>query len=108
MKIQNSIFGLGSNIGLGLFVGWVDYPDIFCWVSFLYPTYLSAIFVLSAKPNKMAEELSPNISYCAGVRRVIVHQVADTPDININGAMAYAASAPNALNSNFIFVDVIF
>jgi hypothetical protein len=48
------LFGLGSNIGHGLFVGWVEHPDIFCWVSFLYPTYLPAIFVLSAKPNKMA------------------------------------------------------
>jgi len=48
--------GLGSNIGHGLFVGWVEHPDIFCWVSFLYPTYLPAIFVLSAKPNKMAED----------------------------------------------------
>jgi hypothetical protein len=49
-------FGLGSNIGHGLFVGWVEHPDIFCWVSFLYPTYLPATFVLSAKPNKMAED----------------------------------------------------
>ena len=49
------LFGLGSNIGRGVFVGWVEHPDIFCWVSFLNPTYLPAIFVLSAKPNKMAE-----------------------------------------------------
>jgi hypothetical protein len=35
------------------FVGWVEHPDIFCWVSFLYPTYLPTIFVLSAKPNKI-------------------------------------------------------
>ena len=48
--------GLGSNIGHGLFVGWVEHPDIFCWVSFLNPTYLPAIFVLSAKPNKTAED----------------------------------------------------
>jgi len=48
--------GLGSNIGHGLFVGWVEHPDIFCWVSFLYPTYLLSVFVLSAKPNKMAED----------------------------------------------------
>jgi hypothetical protein len=34
--------GLGSYIGHGLFVGWVEHPDIFCWVSFLYPTYLLA------------------------------------------------------------------
>jgi hypothetical protein len=47
--------GLGSNIGHGLFVGWVEHSEIFCRVSFLYPTYLPAIFVLSAKPNKMAE-----------------------------------------------------
>ena len=44
--------GLSSNIGHGFFVGWVEHSDIFCWVSFLYPTYLPAIFVLSAKPNK--------------------------------------------------------
>jgi hypothetical protein len=48
--------GLGSNMDLGLFVGWVEHPDYFCWVSFLNPTYLPAIFVLSAKPNKMAED----------------------------------------------------
>ena len=48
--------GFGSNICHGLFVGWVEHPDIFCWVSFLYPTYLPAIFLLSAKPNKMAED----------------------------------------------------
>jgi len=53
-EIQNS--GLGSNIGHGLFVGWVEHPDIFCWVSFLYPTYYPAIYVLSAKPNKMAQD----------------------------------------------------
>ena len=47
--------GLGSNIGHGLFVeGWVEHYDIICWVSFLYPTYLPAIFVLSVKPNKIA------------------------------------------------------
>jgi hypothetical protein len=49
-------YGLGSNIGQGLFVGWVEHPDIFCWVSFLYPTYLPAVFVLSVKPNKMAQD----------------------------------------------------
>ena len=53
---ENGQWGLGSNIGRGLFVGWGEYPDIFCWVSFLYPTYLPTIFVLSAKPNKMAED----------------------------------------------------
>jgi hypothetical protein len=53
---ENGIMGLGSNIGHGSFVGWVEPPDIFCWVSFLYPTYFPAIFVLSAKPNKMAED----------------------------------------------------
>ena len=59
------LFGLGSNIGRGLFVGWVEHPDIFCWVSFLYPTYLPAIFVLSAKPNKMAEDrIIPHCSNC--------------------------------------------
>ncbi len=25
--------GLGYNIGHGLFVGWVEHSDIFCWVS---------------------------------------------------------------------------
>ena len=34
-----------------LIVGWVEHPDIFCWVSFLYPTYVPTIFLLSAKPN---------------------------------------------------------
>ena len=52
--------GLGSNIGYGLFVGWVEHPEIFCWVSYLNPTlhsiYLPAIFMLSAKPNKTAED----------------------------------------------------
>ena len=52
----HDLYGLGSNIGHGLFVGWVEHPDIFCWVSFLNPTYLPAIIVLSAKPNKMAED----------------------------------------------------
>jgi hypothetical protein len=47
---------LGSSIGQSLFVGWVEHPDIFCWVSFLNPTYLPSIFVRSAKPNKMAED----------------------------------------------------
>jgi hypothetical protein len=48
--------GIDSNIGHGLFVGWVAHPDIFCWVSFLNPTYLQTIFVPSAKPNKMADD----------------------------------------------------
>jgi hypothetical protein len=52
----HSQFGLGSDTGHRLFVGWVEHPDIFCWVSFLNPTYLSAIFVRSKKPNKMAEK----------------------------------------------------
>ena len=51
-----SYFGLGPNIGHSLLVGWVGHPDILCWVSFLNPTYLPAIFLLSAKPNKMAED----------------------------------------------------
>jgi hypothetical protein len=50
------IFRFGSNIGHGLFVGWVEHLDIFFWVSFLNPTYVPAIFLLSAKPNKMAED----------------------------------------------------
>jgi hypothetical protein len=51
-----SLFELGSNIGHSFFVGWVEHPDIFCWVSFLYPTYLLSIYVLLAKPSKMAED----------------------------------------------------
>jgi len=54
--MKRIIFGFGSDIGHGLFVGWVEHPDIFCWVSFLNPTYKPAIFVLSAKPNKMVED----------------------------------------------------
>ena len=53
---NNGILGLGSNIGHGLFVGWVEHTDILCWISFLKPTYVTAIFLLSAKPNKMAED----------------------------------------------------
>ncbi|MEE4606595.1 MAG: hypothetical protein V2J65_35310, partial [Desulfobacteraceae bacterium] len=49
-------FGVGSNIGHCLFVGWVEHFDIYSWVSFLYPTYSSAIFTPPAKPNKMAED----------------------------------------------------
>jgi hypothetical protein len=37
---KSAIYGLGSNIGHGLFVGWVEHPDFFCWVSFLNPTYV--------------------------------------------------------------------
>jgi hypothetical protein len=48
--------GLDYNIGHGLFVGWVEHPVVFCWVSFLYPTYLLSIIVPSTKPNKMSEE----------------------------------------------------
>jgi hypothetical protein len=44
----------GSNTGHGLFVGWVEHPDIFCWVSLLNPIYLQAILVLSAKPTIIA------------------------------------------------------
>jgi hypothetical protein len=47
---------LTSDIDHRFFVGWVEHPDIYCWVSFLNPTYLSAIFVVSSKPNKMAED----------------------------------------------------
>jgi len=43
-------------IGRSLFVGWVEHLDTFCWVSFLNPTYLPAIFVLLAEPNIMAED----------------------------------------------------
>jgi hypothetical protein len=34
-----SRLGLGANTDHRLFVGWVEHRDIFCWVSFLYPTY---------------------------------------------------------------------
>jgi hypothetical protein len=55
--------GLDPNIGHGLFVGWVEHSDISCWVSFLYPTYLSAVIMLSTKPNKMAEvRTSPSMT----------------------------------------------
>jgi hypothetical protein len=37
------LFGLGSYIDRGLFVGWVEHPDIFCWVSFLYPTFIAKV-----------------------------------------------------------------
>jgi len=37
--------GLDSNIGHGLCVGWFEYLDIFCWVSFLNPTYLPQILL---------------------------------------------------------------
>ena len=46
----------GSNIGHGFFLGWVIHPDVYCWVSYLYPAYLPAIFVLSAKLNKTAQD----------------------------------------------------
>ena len=66
--------GLGPNIGHGSFVGWVEHPDIFCWVSFLYPTYLPAIVVLSVKPNKMAEDrtISKSIEYLANPISIIL------------------------------------
>jgi len=71
-----SFLGLCFNIGHGLFVeGWVEHPDIFCWVSFLYPTYLPAIFVLSAKPNKMAEDKSiPHFSISI-IPQPLTHQI---------------------------------
>jgi hypothetical protein len=50
--------GLDLTSANGIFLGWVAHPDIFCWVSFLYPTYLPAIFVLSAKPNKLAKDIN--------------------------------------------------
>jgi len=43
MTLLKRKFGLGSNIGHGLIVGWVEHSDIFCWVSFLNPTYVPAI-----------------------------------------------------------------
>jgi hypothetical protein len=70
--------GLGSNIGHGLFVGWVEHPDIFCWVSFLNPTYLPAIIWLSAKPNKMAEDRTIPKKYNATVK------VAAKDAVNLN------------------------
>ena len=66
-RITGSL-GFGSNIGHGLFVGWVEQPDIFCWVSFLNPTYVPAIFVLSAKPNKMAEDRTISVVWIENSR----------------------------------------
>jgi hypothetical protein len=48
--------GLGSNIGHDLFVGWVESARGGLGFSAGGPTYLPAIFMLSAKPNKMAED----------------------------------------------------
>jgi hypothetical protein len=51
--------GFDSNTGHGLFVeGWVEHPDIFSWIS---PPLTDQpkgqqFFLLSAKPNKMAED----------------------------------------------------
>jgi hypothetical protein len=50
-------FGLGSNIGHELFVGWVESAgDGLGFSASGGPTYLPVIFVLSAKPNKMPED----------------------------------------------------
>jgi hypothetical protein len=46
------IYGFGSNIDHGLFVGWVESAGGLGFSG--GPTYLPAIIVLSAKPNKMA------------------------------------------------------
>ena len=43
---SEGFFGVGSNIGHCLFVGWVEHLDIFCWVSFLYPTFYEGCQVL--------------------------------------------------------------
>jgi hypothetical protein len=52
--------GLGSNIGRGLFVGWVEHPDIFCWVSFLYPTTCQPFLCYQRNPTKWPKiKLSP-------------------------------------------------
>jgi hypothetical protein len=50
-NVQN---GLGSDIGHRFFVGWVESGGLGFSTSG-EPTYLPAIFVLSAKPNKMAD-----------------------------------------------------
>ena len=46
----------------------------------------------------------------AGVlfRAVVIHQFADTADINIDGTGANATSASNTLNPRIIFVHIIF
>jgi len=36
--------GFGSIIRHGLFVGWVEHPGIFCWVSFPQPNLLTNHF----------------------------------------------------------------
>jgi undecaprenyl pyrophosphate phosphatase UppP len=56
LKDSVGILRLGSNIGHGLFVGWVESAGGGLGFSVGGPTYLPAIFVLSAKPNKMAED----------------------------------------------------
>jgi hypothetical protein len=47
-------FKSGSNTDHGLFVGWVESAGL--GLSACGPTYLQAILVLSAKPNKMTED----------------------------------------------------
>ena len=51
------ILGVGSNIGPCILIGWPEHSDIdFYWVSFSYPTYVSAIHMPSTKPDKLAED----------------------------------------------------
>ncbi len=78
--------GLGSNIVHGLIVGWVEHSDIFCWVSCLNPTYVPAIFVLSAKPNKMAEDRNaPRFS----ILQLSVYNKTQRSDTIILGILAH-------------------
>ena len=62
---------LGSNIGHGLFVGWVEHPDIFCWVSppqADQPTY-QPFLCCQRNPTKLPKiELSPISDYFFGPR----------------------------------------
>jgi hypothetical protein len=60
-------FGLDYYIGHGIFVGWVEHPDIFCWVSFLNPTYVPAIFYCQRNPTKWPK-IEPNHSIIPLVR----------------------------------------
>jgi hypothetical protein len=42
--LKNNLFGLGSNIGHGLFVGWVEYPAFVGFRSSTQPTIQPFLF----------------------------------------------------------------
>jgi hypothetical protein len=62
MQMDFKVFGgLGSNIGHGLFVGWVEHPDsLVGFRSSTQPT-CQPFFLLSAKPNEMAEDRTVSV-----------------------------------------------